>query len=232
MQHASAHRIEYFAASSSPGPNAPLSDACQNSTQPNSNADMAIRTWTAAGFPAEKLVLGVPSYGYVSKSTATQLRTRQQPANGTNGTNNGTGTSAPQDAVHVKSEDEGQVQFRDLVAQGALCPSASASAPSPSSMANATRQEHAREQAPDATGEPGDYDACGGFVRAWDACSNTPWLRSESAGQVISYDDARSLQMKAEMVRAHGLLGVNMFDVHGDTDEWTLVDSLRKGLGL
>ena len=57
-------------------------------------------------------------------------------------------------------------------------------------------------------------------------------MRSEDARQVVTYDDPVSLEMKGQLVRQAGMLGVNMFDVHGDTDEWALVDSLRKGLGL
>lgn len=74
------------------GPNAPLSDACGNSQQPSVcnpsclgimltffpatdySAQAAINQWTKAGFPASKLLLGLPLYGYVSNSTATSLR--------------------------------------------------------------------------------------------------------------------------------------------------------------
>ena len=71
-----------------------------------------------------------------------------------------------------------------------------------------------------------------GFVRLWDACSSTPYLRSATAGQVISYDDPQSLEMKATFARYAGLRGVNMFDAHGDTDAGDLVDAIRRGLGL
>lgn len=64
---------DVWGASSTPGPNAPLSDACPNSNQPNANEASAIRTWTAAGMPASKILMGVPSYGYISSSTATTL---------------------------------------------------------------------------------------------------------------------------------------------------------------
>ncbi|KAI0052983.1 glycoside hydrolase family 18 protein [Auriscalpium vulgare] len=196
---------DVWGSSSAPGPNAPLSNACHNSTQPTASADAAVRAWTAAGFPRSKLVLGVPSYGYVQRSGATRLRQRQAPDD--------SDAQAPSDdstrAVTVLSDegtaDSGQVQFRDLVRQGALCAVA---------------------------GAPGAYAGCGGFTRVWDACSSTPFLRSPAAGQVVTYDDAQSLGAKAQFVRANGVLGVNMFDVHGDTDRWDLVDALRKGLGL
>jgi len=47
------------------GPNAPLYDGCKNSTQPDANAAQTHNVWTKAGFPVNKLVLGVPSYGYI-----------------------------------------------------------------------------------------------------------------------------------------------------------------------
>lgn len=60
---------------SSPGSNAPLlshGPAC-SSTQDGVSAELAIDRWTAAGFPAERILLGVPSYGYQLTSTATTL---------------------------------------------------------------------------------------------------------------------------------------------------------------
>jgi len=38
--------------------------------------------------------------------------------------------------------------------------------------------------------------------------------------------------MKAAFAREVGMLGVNLFDIHGDIDEWDLTDSIRKSLGL
>ncbi|KAI0036802.1 glycoside hydrolase [Vararia minispora EC-137] len=173
--------------SSDPGANAPLQDACGNATYPEASADAAVKQWTNAGFPPSKLVLGLPAYGYVSKSSAYGLRQR--------------------DVMELLQEEGGgQIQFRDLVKQGALCASTT----------------------------PGDpaYLACGGFVRGWDACSGTPFLRSEAAGQLVSYDDPESIQAKAELARKRGLRGVNFFDVHGDVDGWALVDAARRGLQL
>lgn len=63
----------YLAASSTPGANAPLSDACSGSLQPKANMESAIDTWEAAGMPKNKILMGVPAYGYVSSSYATSL---------------------------------------------------------------------------------------------------------------------------------------------------------------
>lgn len=61
------------AASSRPGANAPLKNNCENSNQPNANMQSAIDAWEKAGMPASKILMGVPAYGYISKSTATTL---------------------------------------------------------------------------------------------------------------------------------------------------------------
>jgi chitinase len=78
--------------------------------------------WTAAGFPASQLLLGLPLYGYVSNSTATGL----------------TGFATPPQTFPIKPERAAdnniairpggdlssyygqQIAFRDLVANGAL----------------------------------------------------------------------------------------------------------------
>lgn len=48
--------------SASVGPNAPLDDSCASS--PQGSAKSAIKAWTTAGFPAHKIILGVPAYGH------------------------------------------------------------------------------------------------------------------------------------------------------------------------
>jgi chitinase len=210
-------------ASSTPGPNAPLSDGCGNSTQPLASAESAIRSWTNAGFPARQIVMGIPAYGYVSRSSVNQLATRSD---------NSTNPSASEygNAVEIVSDDGGgdggQIQFAELVRQGALVRNSG-----------------------------GDYDGAGGFERRWDSCSSTvstilvhqfncyqfwhdidwtllqPWLRSAARQQVISYDDPQSMRLKGELCRRSDILGVNMFAANGD-DGWALIDGARRGLGV
>lgn len=142
--------------------------------------------------------------------------------------------------------DNGQVQFRELVRQGAIQAHASSSgAPvtdassstsvsrTPKHTGSFNRPDAARPHRDIEAREPRRFFAGGnGFVREWDACSSTPFLRSQKARQIVTYDDPVSLEIKAQLVLQAGMLGVNMFDIHGDTDEWDLTDSLRRGLGL
>ncbi len=182
-------------ASRTPGPNAPMFDACKNSTQPDASAVGAYESWTASDFPPSKLVLGLPTYGYISRSLANSLRTRrlESPANVTK-------------VINSDGDSEGQISFRELVQQGVL----------------------AADTDP-LTGKV-DFVGSGGFDREWDQCSCTPFLRSASAGQVISYDDPHSLHMKAEFAQRSGMLGVNLFDMSGDTDEWDLTAAVANVL--
>jgi len=201
------------AASSAPGPNAPLYDRCHNSTQPEASALAGYTAWTTAGFPASQIVLGLPSYGYISKSTALNLKQRsvahllsERPIGHT--------SKSHASIVQVINEDGGdedgaQVQFNELIKQGALI-----------------RNE------PNTNTNEVTYTSSGGFTRYWDDCSSTPFLRSESIRQIITYDDPLSLGMKAEFAARVGMLGVNMFDVHGDSAQWDLTDSVRRNLGL
>ena len=46
------------------GPNAPLDDTCAPGQYQQGSAVSAVKAWTGAGFPADKLVLGVASYGH------------------------------------------------------------------------------------------------------------------------------------------------------------------------
>ncbi|KAG8793585.1 hypothetical protein FRC17_008433, partial [Serendipita sp. 399] len=67
-----------LASSTEPGPNAPLSDGCGDSRQPGANGRSGIERWMAAGFPREKIVLGVPAYGVISRSRAERLVHRRR----------------------------------------------------------------------------------------------------------------------------------------------------------
>ncbi|KAE9397139.1 glycoside hydrolase [Gymnopus androsaceus JB14] len=171
--------------SSTPGPDAPLSDYCHNSTQPQASAAAGVDQWTRAGFPVGKLVLGVPYYGYVSNSNASTLRSR---------------ASSP--SVRLQGDTDGCMLFRDFVSQGAL----------------ACNTE--------------ECYGSGGFARYWDQCSSTPYLRSEAAKQVVSFDDPESMSMKAQFAKKTGMLGVIAWEIAGDTDKGDLGLAIEHGFSV
>lgn len=50
--------------SSVTGPNSPLNDTCASASDKQGSAVSAVSAWTTAGMPANKIVLGVASYGH------------------------------------------------------------------------------------------------------------------------------------------------------------------------
>ncbi|KAJ3774473.1 glycoside hydrolase family 18 protein [Lentinula raphanica] len=101
--------------------------------------------------------------------------------------------------------DQGSISFRNLVSQGALVAS-------PTTNGRRT------------------FTASNGFSRYWDQCSATPFLRSQASNQVVSYDDPESLRMKGQFAKKMGLLGMNTWDLSGDTPQNDLVIAFIDGL--
>ncbi|KAG6821601.1 hypothetical protein H0H93_000110 [Arthromyces matolae] len=191
-----------FDSSTEPGPNAPMYDGCHNSTQPDYNAAAGVQLWMDAGFPSSQLVLGVPTYGYLSTSSANGLRQRRR----SRSTRFRKDTASSQ--VKLVAEDnavQGQIMFREIVKQGGL----------------------SRTDAVDNT-QAASFKGAGGFTRYWDTCSATPYLRSRSAQQIVSYDDPDSLSMKGQFVACTKMHGVSMFDIHGDTENGDLVHAMKQ----
>ncbi|CAD6567240.1 MAG: hypothetical protein TREMPRED_003427 [Tremellales sp. Tagirdzhanova-0007] len=196
---------DVWGSSSTPGANAPLSDGCQNSSQPLANAYAAVSSWTTAGMPANQITLGVPAYGYLQKSGATGLKDRRSlispPGRRT--------TQLPRSYATVYNDNggssDGQVMFESLISQGAL-----------------------------ALDNTGSYTGAGGFVREWDSCSSTPWLRSSHSGQIVTYDDPQSMSLKGQFAAQAGLRGCNVFSIDGDWtgSAWPLTDALGEDLYL
>ncbi|KAF9019243.1 glycoside hydrolase [Hymenopellis radicata] len=161
-----------------PGPNAPLRDACGNANRPMASAEGGLKAWKAAGFPANKVALGIAAYGYIHKSDAEKLEMRRR---------------VPRQAEMM----ERRIQFNALIKQGALSSS---------------------------------FKGAGEFTRHWDKCSLTPFLTSD--GILVSYDDPQSIKMKGAYAKKHGMLGLGMWDIHGDTKDWALMKAAREGLGI
>lgn len=101
-------------------------------------------------------------------------------------------------------DSDGQVGFNSLVEQGAL------------------------------TLRDGQYVGSSGFIRHWDECSSTPWLKSESSGQIVTYDDPQSMNLKGQFAAQAGILGCSVFSIDGDDfkGSWPLTDAVRSGMGL
>ncbi|KAK8853278.1 hypothetical protein IAR55_003982 [Kwoniella newhampshirensis] len=200
---------DVWGSSSTPGANAPLSDGCGNSTQPLANAYAAVASWTAAGMPANQITLGVPAYGYLQKSAATQLKDRRRSFPMPPHKAAANLTALPRaNYVTVYNDNggsaDGQVMFESLISQGAL------------------------------VWQDGEYVGGNGFTREWDSCSSTPWIKSTRSGQIVTYDDPASMSLKGQFAAQAGLRGCNVFSIDGDWtgNSWPLTDAVRSGLGL
>jgi chitinase len=189
--------------STNAGPNAALDDSCALPKTQQGSATGAVKAWTAAGVPAGKLVLGVPTYGRaynVNTTTAfTSVSSTQLAlfpafspwALGPNETapTDGCGNAASKDVIYT---------FAQLVQDGFLAPD----------------------------GTPMD-----GMAYKFDGCSQTPFLYDARDGTYVSYDDASSVAAKGAFVRAQGLRGFAMWEASGDYQD-ILVNSMRDALGL
>ncbi|GAA5952155.1 hypothetical protein JCM8115_003518 [Rhodotorula mucilaginosa] len=193
--------------SATTGPHSPLRK-CRS----DSSAWTAVKLWTSRGFPASKILLGIPSYAIsfttresklatVSidngrwQSKAYQAWTGVVPQGAAGDSNVGSSVTDPC-GVTTCAVYSGQWQYRELVSNGLL----------------------------DRTGRSG----ANGYVRYWDACTAVPFLFNPSKKHYISYEDSKSAGMKAEWAAKQGLAGVFLFDSTGF--DATVYDAITAGL--
>ncbi|THU97586.1 glycoside hydrolase family 18 protein [Dendrothele bispora CBS 962.96] len=224
MTYINIMNYDVWGASANPGPNAPLGDLCGTSSQPTASARAALKQWTDAGCPANKLLLGLPLYGYVSNSTRTTLTGNfvdptsedsdddkgRKPLGGAHARNHVEGTGERNEDGTVKSTRANadlrgwygqQIPFSEIVRSGALVKNSD-----------------------------GNYVQSGGFTYAWDNCSDTPFLYNVSQSTVVTFDDTYSLKDKATFARENGMAGCFTWSLDQD-DGLTLQDAIRLALG-
>ncbi|KAF5366781.1 hypothetical protein D9758_006469 [Tetrapyrgos nigripes] len=218
MTYINIMNYDVWGASSTPGPNAPLGNLCGTSSQPQASAQAALAQWKAAGAPANKLLLGLPLYGYVSNSKKTTL----------------TGSFAPsEDMVLIQQADtDGKNFLNGAHARARVLPVAK-------QAANADLRGWYGQQIPFssivASGalvkkSDGTYGEGGGFTMGWDDCSDTPFLFNTAQSTVVTYDDTFSLGDKATFARQNGMAGCFTWSLDQD-DGVTLQNAIRAGLG-
>ncbi|PWN42750.1 glycoside hydrolase [Ceraceosorus guamensis] len=155
---------DVWGSSSNPGPNAPLANLCGNSTQPAASAAAGVKQWAAAGMPRSKIILGIAGYGYINTSSKKTLRQRGEATSRETDDLNASWPVRPEPQRDPRyravpfakraqlvgldgSSSDGQVNFRQLVDQGAL-----------------------------KVKSDGTYGAGSGWTMYWDDCSDTPFL--------------------------------------------------------
>jgi len=241
LTYANIMNYDTWGASANPGPNAPLGNLCGTSRQPQASAQAALQQWTAAGFPASKLLLGLPLYGYVSQSTATTL----------------TGIALPPAGFDLEAYKE-RVMGLPVRKQVFACPLPGKQADGEPVFLNG---KHERSKVKNAatgvsTKAEGDlssyfgqqiafnqivalgalqksgsvYVQANGFTEGWDNCSDTPFLFDVARQTVVTYDDTYSLGDKATFAKQNGMAGCFTWSLDQD-DGYTLQNVIRSSLG-
>ncbi|KIJ18459.1 chitinase [Paxillus involutus ATCC 200175] len=189
------------------GSNAPLNDTCASPDHQVGSAVSAVKAWTAAGMPLNKIVLGVPTYGHsfrVSPSDAfvSGSKTELAAYPKFNAANKPPGDAwAGTGGLDVCGVTEGPGDtwnFWALVKGGFLT---SEGAPAP------------------------------GIIYRFDSCSQTPYVYNATSQVMISFDNADSFAAKGNYIKETGLRGFAMWEAAGDYDD-ILLDSIRCAAGF
>ncbi|KIY64510.1 glycoside hydrolase [Cylindrobasidium torrendii FP15055 ss-10] len=172
------------------GPNGALNDTCAAPANQQGSAVHAVNKWTGAGFPANKLVLGLPAYGHSFSVTPedafngtetivpyTKFNASVHPVGGP------WDDPAGVDKCGVATAQGGVITFAALIGAGYL----------------------------DESGEVVD-----GVPYVWDECSQTPFLYNATTEVMISFDNAQSFAAKGQFARDSGLAGYALWEVGGD----------------
>jgi len=174
------------------GPNAPLAGS--------QSVQSAIKAWTAAKFPASRLVLGLPLYGRAVTTTDSNMSQYG---------------GSPAEGVPISSTcpqgDQDDAPWADVCAGG------------PAVMSGVWQWRLLRQQgvltSPTTAGQ--------GWTRGVDSQSSTPWLYNANTKMFISYDDPSSIALKASAAKCNGLNGLMSWDLHQDNGE--LMDAAHSG---
>ncbi|KAG2358581.1 glycoside hydrolase superfamily [Suillus spraguei] len=239
------------------GPNAPLNDTCASPENRQGSAISAIKAWTAAGMPINKIVLGVASYGHsfsVSPSAAfdSDPETLDVPGTNTPDLPDEPGKRTP-DEPGMKTPDEPGTNTPDLP------DSKTPDEHSGRTLAAYPAFDTSKQPLGDAWDDISSVDVCGvrhgpgGSFRFWglvdagflnkngtpadgihvryDECSQTPYAYNETSQVMISFDNPQSFAVKGKFIEETGLRGFTMWEVAGDYDD-ILLDAIREGMSV
>ncbi|KAB5593717.1 Chitinase A1 [Ceratobasidium theobromae] len=192
------------------GPNAPLNDTCASASQQVGSGVSAVQAWMKAGFPADQLVLGVPSYGHgfaVAESDALSsdgTLNLYAPFNKTYRAPGDAWDDSPAaGAVDVCGNPQlqgGNWNFWGLIDGGFL-------------------------------NNNGTANTAGGIAYKFDECSQTPYVYNKTSQVMVSYDNAESFAAKGQFIKSTGLRGFAMWEAGGDVND-ILIDSIRSAAGF
>ncbi|KJA24938.1 glycoside hydrolase family 18 protein [Hypholoma sublateritium FD-334 SS-4] len=223
---------DVWGASATPGPNAPIGNLCGTSTQPVASAQGGFKAWTTAKFPAAQLLLGLPLYGYVSKSTKTVLTGSLMPSAEMNVLHSEEAVGADgKPTTHFLKGGHAK-DIADVSAPAEV--SATATTTATANLTAYWGQQIAFKDIVKAGAlvkkSDGNYGQAGGFTMAWDNCSDTPFLYNKAQTTVVTYDDTWSLADKAKFAKSNGMAGCCTWSLDQD-DGLTLQKAIYTALG-
>ncbi|TFK54573.1 glycoside hydrolase family 18 protein [Heliocybe sulcata] len=185
------------------GPNAPLNDTCASPADQQGSAVSAVKAWTAAGMPANQIVLAVASYGHsfrVAKSDAIVNGTMaayppfnadDPPAGDAWDDAAGVDECGTYNTVGGLQDFWGLMQFGFLTSKG---------------------------------------DAAPDIYYRYDNCTQTPYVYNATSEVMVAFDNADSFAAKGKYIKSAGLRGFSMWEAGGDSDD-ILLDAVRSAAG-
>ncbi|PPQ72321.1 hypothetical protein CVT24_004540 [Panaeolus cyanescens] len=229
-----------WGASSTPAANSPLGMLPVETSNMQASAEAALVQWTEAGFPASKMLLGLPLYGYVFKSSKSALDSNavlvSSPSSGSRF------TSA--DSIHTNNATMDEHPFSFGAHREPSSSSLNAFVNAKADQGISLGAWHGKaipfkalvksgalvKRFDGGYGQPEGDAARAGYVLGWDDASSTPYLFNTEKRTLVTFDNARSMAAKANYARVNGMAGCFTWSLDQD-DNYSLHDIVRAALG-
>ncbi|ESK89643.1 glycoside hydrolase family 18 protein [Moniliophthora roreri MCA 2997] len=187
------------------GPNSPLEESCAPKQYQQGSAQSALENWTKAGVPLNKIVLGVPNYGHSFVVAQTDAFV------------NGSKTELAPYPPYNKTDRRMGDKWDDP-AQNDTCGNFNPPGGLYTFMGMVLEGLLSEDGSPK-------------VPYRFDNCSKTAYVYDCKKGVEISYDDAKSSELKGQYISQMGLAGFSVWHVQGDYKD-ILLDAVRKGAGF
>ncbi|KAI0340359.1 glycoside hydrolase [Trametopsis cervina] len=203
------------------GPNAPLDDTCAPAADQQGSAVSAVKAWTAAGFPAKQIVLGVAGYGHsfdvpstTAFSVSAAVNSSVQPF--------GTKAIAAYPAFDKNNQPAGDNRDVDSPPGVDSCGNSFPGGFSGIFNLAGMIQQGILDQ---------NGTAVAGMGFRFDSCSQTPYVYVPQNTTMISYDDPTSFAAKGKFIADQGLGGFALWEASSDYND-LLVDAISNAIGI
>ncbi|KAG7090923.1 hypothetical protein E1B28_009997 [Marasmius oreades] len=187
------------------GPNGPLNDSCAAPQNQQGSAVRAVKAWSAAGVPLNKLLLAVPAYGHsftVNKTAAFTSNDMKELAlyPGFNASIHQKGDSWDDgglDVCGVEQPAGGTFNFWAII------------------------KSYLNNDGTPKSDVPYKFDDC----------SKAAYVYDKERELMVAFDDASSFAAKGKYIAQTGLAGFALWEAAGDYND-ILLDAIREGSGM